>query len=75
MRTASGKRRNIAVALALAVTLVGACSWDTSGEGDEEVWGPEGEFVSVSAGSAHTCGLKTDGSVACWGREPYDLLT
>ena len=24
-------------------------------------------FVSVSAGRDHTCGLKSDGSVACWG--------
>ena len=26
-----------------------------------------GTFSSVSAGQEHTCGLKTDGSVACWG--------
>ncbi|MYE42379.1 MAG: hypothetical protein F4X27_19455, partial [Chloroflexi bacterium] len=24
-------------------------------------------FVSISAGEEHTCGVKTDGSVACWG--------
>ena len=28
---------------------------------------PAGEFASVSAGQYHTCGVKTDGSVACWG--------
>ena len=28
---------------------------------------PVGEFTSVSAGGAHTCGLLVDGSVACWG--------
>ena len=25
-------------------------------------------FVQVSAGSHHTCGLKADGSIVCWGR-------
>ena len=28
---------------------------------------PSVPFVSVSTGEAHTCGLKTDGSVLCWG--------
>ncbi len=28
---------------------------------------PEGDFVSVSAGGVHTCGMRTDGSVVCWG--------
>ena len=27
----------------------------------------EGEFASVSAGGEHTCGVRLDGSVACWG--------
>ena len=27
----------------------------------------EGEFASVSAGSGQTCGVRMDGSVACWG--------
>ena len=26
-----------------------------------------GEFTSVSAGHSHTCGVKRDGTVACWG--------
>ena len=29
----------------------------------------EGEFASVSAGKNHTCGVRADGSVACWGRD------
>ena len=29
--------------------------------------GPNEAFVSVSAGRFHTCGVKRDGSVACWG--------
>ena len=30
-----------------------------------------GSFVSVSAGVNHTCGVKSDGSVACWGNNDY----
>ena len=29
---------------------------------------------TLSAGRLHTCGLKTDGTLACWGYEPYGLL-
>jgi alpha-tubulin suppressor-like RCC1 family protein len=28
---------------------------------------PAGTFTSVDAGQAHNCGIKTDGTVACWG--------
>ena len=39
-----------------------------------------GSFVSVSAGFngghiSHTCGVKSDGSVACWGRDEYGQAT
>ena len=27
---------------------------------------PSGEFISVSAGGPHTCGVRIDGEVACW---------
>ena len=30
---------------------------------------PDGEFASVSARHRHTCGVRTDGSVACWGND------
>ena len=36
---------------------------------------PAGEFVSVSAGSAHTCGVRGDGSVACWGSNEDGQVT
>ena len=30
-----------------------------------------GSFVSVSAGWSHTCGVRRDGSVACWGEDEH----
>ena len=49
----------------------------TEGEGNEiprgdvgqDGGGPITEFSSVSAGKEHTCGVGTDGSVACWGED------
>ena len=32
---------------------------------------PAGEFITVSAGASHNCGVKTDGSVACWGQDLF----
>ena len=32
-------------------------------------------FVSVSAGESHTCGVKSDGSVVCWGNDEYGEAT
>ena len=31
-----------------------------------------GSFSPISVGSHHSCGVKTDGSVACWGLDEYD---
>ena len=33
---------------------------------------PAGSFVSVSAGWVHTCGVRSNGSVACWGSDYWD---
>jgi alpha-tubulin suppressor-like RCC1 family protein len=30
---------------------------------------PLGQFVAVSAGSAHSCGVTTEGAIECWGCE------
>ena len=32
-------------------------------------------FAAVSAGGSHTCGVKTNGSVACWGADDYGQAT
>ena len=36
-------------------------------QGDSERDDDAGPFKSVSAGARHTCGVRSDGSVACWG--------
>ena len=30
-----------------------------------------GEFIAVSGGHGHSCGLRTDSTVACWGTNDY----
>src|SRR5438874_8292710 len=30
---------------------------------------------SISAGASHTCGIRTDGTVACWGGNGYGQAT
>ena len=32
-------------------------------------------FASVSAGEDHTCGVRRDGSIACWGNDEYSKAT
>ena len=36
---------------------------------------PVGDYQQVSAGLAHTCGVKTDGSIRCWGWNKYGQAT
>ena len=36
-----------------------------------EATAPPGTFSQVSGGVYHTCGLRTDGTVACWGLNDY----
>ncbi len=43
--------------------------WPAGGTNDYgQATPPAGTFSQVSAGGYHTCGLKTDGTLACWGR-------
>ena len=36
---------------------------------------PEVKFISVSRGPSHTCGVREDGSVACWGDDRFGRAT
>ena len=33
---------------------------------------PDGDFVSVTVGDSHACGIRADGTVACWGAGTTD---
>ena len=42
------------------------------GRGDEgQATPPDSRFISVSAGEFHTCGVRKDGSVVCWGDDQF----
>jgi len=36
---------------------------------------PAGTFTQVSAGGDYSCGVKADGSLACWGYNDYGEVT
>ena len=42
---------------------------------DGQATPPAGTFSQLSAGSEHTCGVKTDGIVACWGADECGQAT
>ena len=61
--------RHSSLGLSSADSLILVYGGDGEATGaDGEATPLEGKFASVSAGSNHTCGLRLDGSVACWGR-------
>ena len=35
---------------------------------------PDGEFVAVSSGTSEACGIRTDGTISCWGGLPLSGL-
>ena len=36
--------------------------------------GSDPQFIQISAGAEHTCGLRPDGSAVCWGSNEWDQL-
>ena len=40
---------------------------ETVNTDDRQSDAPAGSFISVSAGSLHSCGVRTDGTAVCWG--------
>ena len=48
---------------------------DAEGGPEADGNGTSVSFASVSAGGDHTCGVKTDSSVACWGSNAYGKST
>jgi alpha-tubulin suppressor-like RCC1 family protein len=34
-----------------------------------------GAFAALSAGGGHTCGVKIDGTIVCWGDNSYGQAT
>ena len=41
------------------------------GDYDGQAIPPEGEFETIDAGSGHTCGLRPDQTVECWGVDDF----
>ena len=39
--------------------------WGNNPDGNTDA--PDGEFTAVSPGYWYTCGLRTDGTITCWG--------
>ena len=53
----------------------GATANDTgSGPQDTAVAAPSGPCQVIAAGTDHTCAIKSDGTVACWGANKYGQL-
>lgn len=45
-----------------------------SGELDAQLNVPEGVFTAISSSGGHSCAIRVDGTVACWGSNSYGQL-
>ena len=71
-------KRCLPVPVVLGIACVAGCADDMTepalarpSRGPEFVLLAPGTVAQVSAGSAHTCAVRTDGTVACWGRNDF----
>ena len=51
------------------------CGFEAQGEYIGQAESPAGEFIAVSAGAFHNCGLRPDGRAECWGRNSSGQAT
>ena len=65
IRRSSGIRWRSGLALATLLALAIGLLWLSGGGAAAEA--ASGRFSQVSAGGAHSCALRTDGGVICWG--------
>ena len=54
-------------------------TWGGNVDGGDNYWGqavaPDGRYTAVSAGGINSCGLRTDGTITCWGGNGYGQTT
>ena len=75
MRTRVRSRLLLFALLAPAVALLAAMPGWLAGSPPERVQANAGTFSMISAGVFHTCGVRTDGTLACWGYNNYGQAT
>ncbi len=69
-----GAEASAKVAVAVA-THAGASLHDPPSVAGNDESGGSSAFVSISAGPLHTCGVKSDSSVSCWGNNTFGQST
>ena len=75
MRAPTLVRLLLLAVLASALVILAAMPGWFSGPPPGGVLADSVTFTQVSAGGYHTCGLKTDGTMACWGYDLHGIAT